>query len=226
MPEGLKKFFWRPFPTPSLRSGWLGPPLSPGLDLALSDTKYHKILRTLSLNRYAMWWFFTNVSLLSWETEKKHCFTTLNLAVKNLGTRLDRKQSYFSFSGQNGCRVTKAHQGLLQTKDSGHRLTYFFTCCFWVISVSRLLFWNNICNSNKNKFEQDWKFRKSVLWRREGLVKNTYADIRTFLVPNCYFCILMNMQGRLVDLVHVIKSVRLPNNSNCNIIISYKCVNL
>ena len=164
---------------------------------------------------------------MSWETEKKLCFTTLNLAVKNLGTRLDRKQSYFSFSGQNGCRVTKAHQGLLQTKDSGHRLTYFFTCCFWVISVSRLLFWNNICNSNKNKFEQDWKFRShSVLWRWEGLVKNTYADITTFLVPNCYFCILMNMQGRLVDLVHVIKSVRLPNNSNCNIIISYKCVNL
>ena len=57
-------------------------------------------------------------------------------------------------------------------------------------------------------------------------MKKTYAGIRTFLVPNCYFCILMNMQGRLVDLVHVIKSVRLPNNSNCNIIISYKCVNL
>ena len=115
MPEGLKKFFWRPFPTPSLRSGWLGPPLSPGLDLALSDTKYHKILRTLSLNRYAMWWFFINVLLLSWEIEKKLCFTTLNLAVKNLGTGLERKQSYFSVSGQNGRSVTKAHQGLLQT---------------------------------------------------------------------------------------------------------------
>ena len=226
-PEGLKKNFLETVPHPLSKVWMTGPPLSPGLDLALSDTKYHKILRTLSLNRYAMWWFFTNVSLLSWETEKKLCFTTLNLAVKNLGTRLDRKQSYFSFSGQNGCHVTKAYQGLLQTKDSGHRLTYFFTCCFWVISISRLLFWNNICNSNKNKFEQDWKFRShSVLWRWEGLVKNTYADIRTFLVPNCYFCILMNMQGRLVDQVHVIKSVRLPNNSNCNIIISYKCVNL
>ena len=58
------------------------------------------------------------------ERLKKLCFTTLNLAVKNLGTRLDRyKQSYFSFLGQNGHRVTKVHQGLLQTKDSGQRLS-------------------------------------------------------------------------------------------------------
>ena len=56
------------------------------------------------------------------ERLKKLCFITLNLAVKNLGTRLDRKQSYFSFAGQNGRRVAKVHQGLLQTKDSGHRL--------------------------------------------------------------------------------------------------------
>ena len=98
--------------------------------------------------------------------------------------RLDRKQSYFSFSGQSGRRVTKAHQGLLQT------ITYFFTCCFWVISISRLLFWNNICNSNKNKFEQDWKFTShSVRWRWGGLLKNTSAGITAFLVPNCYFCI-------------------------------------
>ena len=114
-PEGLKKNFLETVPHPLSKVWMTRPPLSPGLDLALSDTKYHKILRTLSLNRYAMWWFFTNVSLLSWDTEKKLCFTTLNLAVKNLGTRLDRKQSYFSFSGQNGRRVTKAHQGLLQT---------------------------------------------------------------------------------------------------------------
>ena len=114
-PEGLKKNFLETVPHPLSKVRMTRLPLSPGLDLALSDTKYHKILRTLSLNRYAMWWFFTNVSLLSWQTEKKLCFTTLNLAVKNLGTRLDRKQSYFSFSGQNGRRVTKAHQGLLQT---------------------------------------------------------------------------------------------------------------
>ena len=114
-PEGLKKNFLETVPHPLSKVRMTRPPLSPGLDLALSDTKYHKILRTLSLNRYAMWWFFTNVSLLSWQTEKKLCFTTLNLAVKNLGTRLDRKQSYFSFSGQNGRRVTKAHQELLQT---------------------------------------------------------------------------------------------------------------
>ena len=183
-PEGLKKNFLETVPHPLSKVRMTRLPLSPGLDLALSDTKYHKILRTLSLNRYAMWWFFTNVSLLSWETEKKLCFTTLNLAVKNLGTRLDRKQSYFSFSGQSGRRVTKAHQGLLQT------ITYFFTCCFWVISISRLLFWNNICNSNKNKFEQDWKFTShSVRWRWGGLLKNTSAGITAFLVPNCYFCI-------------------------------------
>ena len=78
--KGWKKIFWRPFPTPSLRSGWLGPPpplspgLAPGLDLALSDTKYHKILRNLSLNRYAMWWFFTNVSLIVLRDWKKALF--------------------------------------------------------------------------------------------------------------------------------------------------------
>ena len=67
--------------------------------------------------------------------------------------------------------------------------------------MSSLLFWNNICNSNKNKFEQDWKFTNHCTrWRWGGLLKNTYAGIREFLAPNYYFCILMNMQGRLVDL--------------------------
>ena len=63
-----EKTFWETVPHPLSMVRMTRPPLSPGLDLALSDTKYHKILRTLSLNRYAMWWFFTNVSLLSWET--------------------------------------------------------------------------------------------------------------------------------------------------------------
>ena len=39
----------RPPPPPS--KVWMtGPPLSQGLDPALLDTKYHKILQTLSLN--------------------------------------------------------------------------------------------------------------------------------------------------------------------------------
>ena len=34
-----------------------------------------------------------------------------------------------------------------------------------MISIGRLLsYWNNICNSNKNKFEQDW-------------IKTVFADI-------------------------------------------------
>ena len=34
---------------------WMtGPPLSQGLDPALSDSKYHKILQTLSLNTHTM----------------------------------------------------------------------------------------------------------------------------------------------------------------------------
>ena len=41
--------------SPSLSKVWMtGPPLSQGLDPALSDTKYHKILQTLSLNTYTM----------------------------------------------------------------------------------------------------------------------------------------------------------------------------
>ena len=41
--------------SPSLSKVWMtGPPLSQGLDLTLSDTKYHKILQTLSLNTYTM----------------------------------------------------------------------------------------------------------------------------------------------------------------------------
>ena len=69
---------------------------------------------------------------------------------------------------QNGCRVTKAHQGLLQTIRTQITIIYFFTCCFWVISISRLLFWNNICNSKKNKFEQGLKFTSLCIcshWR-------------------------------------------------------------
>ena len=38
-------------PPPPLSKVWMtGPPLSQGLDPALLDTKYHKILQTLSLN--------------------------------------------------------------------------------------------------------------------------------------------------------------------------------
>ena len=175
-----------------------------------------------------MWWFFTNVSLIVLRDWKKALFYHPQPCSEKLRNKARQETKLLQFLRTKWVPCDKGPSSrLLQTKDSGHRLTYFFICCFWVISVSRLFFWNNICNNNKNKFEQDWKFRShSVLWRWEGLVKNTYADIRTFLVPNCYFCILMNMQGRLVDLVHVIKSVRLPNNSNCNIIISYKCVNL
>ena len=142
-----------------------------------------------------MWWFFINVLLLP-ERLKKLCFTTLDPAVKNLGTWLDRWQSYFSFSGQNGHHVTKDHQGLLLTILGlrSQTIIYFFTCCFWVISISRLLFWNNICNSNKNKFEQDWKFTSHCFrWGWGGLLKNTYAGIGAFLVSNYYFCILMNI---------------------------------
>ena len=40
---------------PPLSKVWkTAPPLSQGLDPALSDTKYHKILQTLSLNTYTM----------------------------------------------------------------------------------------------------------------------------------------------------------------------------
>ena len=165
---------------------------------------------------------------MSWETENtssydpQPCTEKLGNEARQITKLLQILGTKWAPCDKGPSRALTDYKGL-----SSQTITYFFTCCFWVISISRLLFWNNICNSNKNKFEQDWKFRShSVLWRWEGLVKNTYAGIRTFLVPNCYFCILMNMQGRLVDLVHVIKSVRLPNNSNCNIIISYKCVNL
>ena len=87
-------------------------------------------------------------------------------------------------------------------------ITYFFTCCFWVISISRLLFWNNICNSNKNKFEQDWKFTShSVRWHWGGLLKNTYAGITAFLVPNCYFCIFCVFLRTREPTLRMIRSV-------------------
>ena len=48
---------------------WMtGPPLSQGLDPALSDSKYHKILETLSLNRNVM--TFYKCFIIARETEK------------------------------------------------------------------------------------------------------------------------------------------------------------
>ena len=72
--KGWKKNFSETVPHPLSKVRMTRPPLSPSLDLALSDTKYHKILRNLSLNRYAMWWFFTNVSLIVLRDWKKALF--------------------------------------------------------------------------------------------------------------------------------------------------------
>ena len=54
-PEELKTNFLENTPLQPLYKVWMtGSPLSQGLDPALSDTKYHKILETLSLNRNVM----------------------------------------------------------------------------------------------------------------------------------------------------------------------------
>ena len=147
-----------------------GPPLSQGLDPALSDTKYHKILETLSLNRYAIWWFCINVLLLSWETENTSSYDPQPCTEK-LGNEARQITKLLQFLGtkwvpcdKGPSRALTDYKGL-----SSQTIIYFFTCCFWVISISRLLFWNNICNSNKNKFEQDWKFTSHyICWRWGG----------------------------------------------------------
>ena len=141
-----------------------------------------------------MWWLFINVLLLSRETQKPLFYHPQPWSEK-LGNEARQVTKLLQFLGTKWARVTKAHQGLLETIGvRSQTIIYFFTCCFWVISISRLLFWNNICNSNKNKFEQDWKFTSHyICWRWGGSLKNTYAGIRAVLVPNYYFCILMNI---------------------------------
>ena len=53
-PEGLKKKIFGDHSPPPPKFWMTGPPLSQGLDPALSNTKYHKILETLSLNKNVM----------------------------------------------------------------------------------------------------------------------------------------------------------------------------
>ena len=54
-PEGRKKKILETTSPHPLSKFWMtGPPLSQGLDPALSNTKYHKILETLSLNKNVM----------------------------------------------------------------------------------------------------------------------------------------------------------------------------
>ena len=108
-PEGLKKIFLETVPHPLSKVRMTRPPLSPGLDLALSDTKYHKILRTLSLNRYAMWWFFINVLLLARETEKALFYHSQPCSEK-LGNEARQVTKLLQFLGTKWAPCNKGPQ--------------------------------------------------------------------------------------------------------------------
>ena len=69
-----------------------------------------------------MWWFFINVLLLSQETEKALFYHPQPCSEK-LGNEARQVTKLLQFLGTKWapCDI-KAYQGLLQTKDSDHRL--------------------------------------------------------------------------------------------------------
>ena len=73
-----------------------GPPLSQGLDPALSDTKYHKILETFTFEHYFE--HFINVLLLSRETEKALFYHPQPCSEK-LGNKARRVTKLLQFLG-------------------------------------------------------------------------------------------------------------------------------
>ena len=169
-PEEPKKIFLETAPLPPyLRSGWPSPPYLKfwiRLCRILNTINFMNFLFEQICNLMILYKCFIIV-LRDWNTssyDPQPCTEKLGNDARQITKVPQFLGTKWAPCDKGPSRTLTDYKGL-----SSQTIIYFFTCCFWVISISRLLFWNNICNNNKNKFEQDWKFTSHyICWRWGG----------------------------------------------------------
>ena len=159
-----------------------------------------------------MWWFCINGLLLSWETEKASSYDP-QLCTEKLGNEARQITKLLQFLGTKWAPCDKGpSRALTDYKGlSSQTIIYFLPAVFeWSLSADSCFETTSVTATRIN------------LNKTENLQVTIFADVEEDIHWKTHMQVHVSerfwyqtiLHGRLVDLAHVIKSFRSPNNGD------------